>query len=222
MAGLRSRRTTLRCSRRWTLHSVRSSPSCATRMGMATRVIASPRTRSCSSPRTTAVFPTTRARPAARSASGTASGHVVDQDYARDWHNRPLRSGKGSAYEGGFRVPMIVAWAGQEPGREPVQASIPIEPGTTLTEPVHMDDFFPTVLEITGAENPVPEKRERWPEPVATSRWPFVRAKEASVLALPASVVPRRRRRPGHRALQRNAQGPSQAHLLLWRRSRRW
>ncbi len=27
-------------------------------------------------------------------------------------HNRPLASGKGSAYEGGIREPMIVRWPG--------------------------------------------------------------------------------------------------------------
>lgn len=85
-------------------------------------------------------------------------GPVIEADFQRDWHNRPLRSGKGSAYEGGYRIPMIVAWAGQKPGGEPVHASLPIRPGSTSAEPVHMDDFFPTVLDVVGVDNPVPEQ----------------------------------------------------------------
>tara|TARA_R110002094_G_scaffold181509_2_gene159403 strand:+ start:963 stop:2591 length:1629 start_codon:yes stop_codon:yes gene_type:complete len=84
-------------------------------------------------------------------------GQPVQADFERDWHNRPLRSGKGSAYEGGTRVPMLVAWAGQQPGAKPVHASLPIAPGSTVTEPVHMDDFFPTVLDLAGVANPVPK-----------------------------------------------------------------
>ena len=46
-------------------------------------------------------------------------------------HNAPLASGKGSALEGGLRVPMIVAWAGQDPAEPPVQPLLPIEPGSS-------------------------------------------------------------------------------------------
>ena len=44
--------------------------------------------------------------------------------WQRDFHNTPLTSGKGSGYEGGIRVPMIVAWAGQEAGAAPINASL--------------------------------------------------------------------------------------------------
>lgn len=66
-------------------------------------------------------------------------------------HNAPLRSGKGSAYEGGIRVPMIVAWAKPNAGT-PAQARLPIEAGRDTDEPVISDDFFPTILEVTGVE----------------------------------------------------------------------
>jgi arylsulfatase A-like enzyme len=90
-----------------------------------------------------------------------ASSDPIEADFERDWHNRPLRSGKGSAYEGGIRVPMLVAWAGQQPDAPlPVRASLPIQPGSTITEPVHMDDFFATALDVAGVKNPVPA-RER-------------------------------------------------------------
>lgn len=52
--------------------------------------------------------------------------------------NWPLRLGKGSSYEGGVRVPLIVRW----PGRTP--------PGTVCHAPVMGIDLFPTVAEIIG------------------------------------------------------------------------
>ena len=76
--------------------------------------------------------------------------------YERDFHNAPLKSGKGSAYEGGIRVPMIVAWAGQTPHGKPIVDRLPIKPGTYSDEPVHADDFFPTVLSMASVANPVP------------------------------------------------------------------
>lgn len=56
-------------------------------------------------------------------------------------HNKPLNSGKGSAYEGGVRVPMIVKW----PGR--------VEEKTKNSECVIIEDFFPTILDIARADN---------------------------------------------------------------------
>ena len=57
--------------------------------------------------------------------------------------NRPLRAGKGAAYEGGVRVPTIVSW----PGRVPRN--------TTCREPVITCDLYPTVLEMTGVPGDV-------------------------------------------------------------------
>lgn len=57
-------------------------------------------------------------------------------------HNLPLRSGKGSAHEGGIREPMIVAWP--EVTR----------PGSLCETPVIIEDFFPTLLEMAGIEDP--------------------------------------------------------------------
>jgi len=53
--------------------------------------------------------------------------------------NQPLRAGKGSAYEGGVRVPAIVSWPGHIPA------------GAKSSEPMITCDLYPTVLEITGA-----------------------------------------------------------------------
>lgn len=57
-------------------------------------------------------------------------------------HNAPLRSGKGSVYEGGIREPMIVKWPGV------AKAS------SEIATPVIIDDFFPTILEIAGVKQP--------------------------------------------------------------------
>lgn len=62
------------------------------------------------------------------------SGDVTD--------NAPLRSGKGSLYEGGIRDPFIVRWPGVTPA------------GTTCDEPTIHVDLFPTLLELTAAPRP--------------------------------------------------------------------
>jgi arylsulfatase A-like enzyme len=54
--------------------------------------------------------------------------------------NLPLRSGKGYAYEGGLRVPLLV----RAPGTT--------RPGTVCEAPVISQDFFPTLLELAGAK----------------------------------------------------------------------
>lgn len=53
-------------------------------------------------------------------------------------HAAPLRCGKGSAYEGGVREPMIVRWKGVTPA------------GSRTEQCVAIEDFFPTILEMAG------------------------------------------------------------------------
>lgn len=60
------------------------------------------------------------------------------RDGAPHTQNAPLRSGKGSLYEGGVREPMIVKWPG-----------IAAE-GTRCDEYVMIEDFYPTILEMAG------------------------------------------------------------------------
>ncbi len=55
-------------------------------------------------------------------------------------HNHPLRAGKGSAYEGGVRVPLVVKWPGVT------------RPGSVCREPVVTPDYYPTILEMTGVK----------------------------------------------------------------------
>lgn len=68
-------------------------------------------------------------------------------------HNWPLRAGKGSAYEGGTRVPFIAAWAKPDPNN-PLQQAFPIPQNTTCTAPVIIEDLMPTVLNIAGLTKP--------------------------------------------------------------------
>lgn len=91
-----------------------------------------------------------------RKADGTTqleSGKEIT--YRRDFHNLPSKSGKGSGYDGGMRIPMIVACAGQHPKGEMANPSLQIQPGSISDEPVHGDDIFPTILSIAGVKNPV-------------------------------------------------------------------
>ncbi|MHC4557114.1 MAG: sulfatase [Planctomycetota bacterium] len=55
--------------------------------------------------------------------------------------NAPLRGEKGTLYEGGIREPLIVRWPGV------------VKAGTTCSVPVSSVDFYPTFLEIVGAED---------------------------------------------------------------------
>ncbi len=59
--------------------------------------------------------------------------------------NGKLRAGKGTLYEGGVRVCAFAAWEGQ------------IKPGVIET-PIHMTDWYPTLLKLAGAkaEQPLP------------------------------------------------------------------
>ena len=73
--------------------------------------------------------------------SAHARGHAPD-GHTKHTHNAPLRSGKGSAYEGGVRVPMIVAWPGVTKGDR------------VCDTPVISHDLFPTILAMAGVEIP--------------------------------------------------------------------
>lgn len=55
--------------------------------------------------------------------------------------NSPLRAGKGWCYEGGIRVPLIIAGPGV------------IEPGRSEYQPAIGMDFFPTFLSIAGIQH---------------------------------------------------------------------
>ncbi|HLR26226.1 MAG TPA: sulfatase [Fodinibius sp.] len=66
-------------------------------------------------------------------------------------HNKPLRSGKGSAYEGGIRVPMMAAWAKRNEDSR-LQQAFPISAGSRTDTPVISEDFYPTILALAGID----------------------------------------------------------------------
>jgi len=68
--------------------------------------------------------------------------------------NGPLRGGKATLYEGGVRVCAFAAWQGH------------IQAGSTVDQPMHMIDWYPTLLKLAGAS--VEQKlaldgRDIWP-----------------------------------------------------------
>jgi arylsulfatase A-like enzyme len=68
--------------------------------------------------------------------------------------NGKYRAGKGTLYEGGVRVAAFATWDGH------------IKPGTTITEPMHIVDWFPTLVKLCGAkaEQKLPlDGRDIWP-----------------------------------------------------------
>lgn len=68
--------------------------------------------------------------------------------------NGPLRAGKGTLYEGGVRACAFAAWDGH------------IKPGTKVDAPLHIVDWYPTLLKLAGAslEQKLPlDGRDLWP-----------------------------------------------------------
>ena len=65
----------------------------------------------------------------------TKAGDIVSS-------NAPLRDEKGTLYEGGIRVPMIVRWPGV------------VQPGTVCAESTTTADLLPTFCDIASAELP--------------------------------------------------------------------
>ncbi len=68
--------------------------------------------------------------------------------------NGELRAGKGTIYEGGVRVCAFANWPGQ------------IKAGVTIKEPMHMIDWYPTLVKLAGGtlEQKLPlDGRDVWP-----------------------------------------------------------
>ena len=77
---------------------------------------------------------------------GPSPGQITD--------NGPLRAGKGTLYEGGTRVVAFATWDGV------------IKAGSTVKAPLHIVDWYPTLLKLGGAklEQKLPlDGRDAWP-----------------------------------------------------------
>ena len=77
---------------------------------------------------------------------GPAPGTLTD--------NGRLRAGKNTLYEGGVRVAAFTTWKGR------------LRPGTIVSQPLHMVDWYPTMLKLAGArlaqKLPI-DGRDAWP-----------------------------------------------------------
>ena len=68
--------------------------------------------------------------------------------------NGLFRAGKGTLYEGGVRVCAFAAWDGH------------IKPGSVVNQPLHMVDWYPTLLKLAGAsleQKPPLDGKDAWP-----------------------------------------------------------
>lgn len=69
-----------------------------------------------------------------------------DVDEMAPTNNRPLRGGKASMFEGGTRVPCVVAWPGVT------------RAASTSDTPIQSEDYYPTLLEGLGLKPEVNQK----------------------------------------------------------------
>ncbi|EKB51149.1 sulfatase [Cecembia lonarensis] len=68
--------------------------------------------------------------------SATARGGIPHQ------HSSPLNSGKGSAYEGGIRIPMLIKWP-----------NVTV-PGSSFEDYLIIEDLFPSLLHMANVTTP--------------------------------------------------------------------
>jgi hypothetical protein len=76
--------------------------------------------------------------------------------------NAPLRAGKGSPYEGGVRVPLLIAWPGH------------VAAGAAEDTPVASIDLLPTIADLAGLLSP-PNLDGRSLAPLLTRKGPLER-----------------------------------------------
>jgi len=63
--------------------------------------------------------------------------------------NLPFRGGKLTSFEGGVRVPVVLHWPGFDSHFPPMEIH-PSSGGRVWNYPLHMTDFFPTFLTLSG------------------------------------------------------------------------
>ena len=116
--------------------------------------------------------------------NGGLSGHsrqTTPRGTELNSHNWPLHSGKGSAYEGGTRVPYIVAWAKPNKKAE-VQQHVPVAVNQSSEQQVMIEDLFPTLLAVAKGRQHIPKNyqldgidtRKFWSQTDTTVQRPVV------------------------------------------------
>ena len=70
--------------------------------------------------------------------------------------NAPMKGLKNDAYEGGHRVPNMVAW-GEQDETQAHQKRMPLKPGRVDNRPYIHQDWMPTLLSLAGTKHPKPE-----------------------------------------------------------------
>ncbi|MCH7226875.1 sulfatase-like hydrolase/transferase [Haloferula sp. A504] len=63
--------------------------------------------------------------------------------------NGGLRGSKGSIYEGGIRVPMVIRWPAM------INTTSSLQPGTNSDQPIDVTDLLPTLCDVVGVETPL-------------------------------------------------------------------
>lgn len=90
--------------------------------------------------------------------NGGLSGHsrqTTPRGTELNTHNYPLKAGKGSAYDGGSRVPYIVSWAVPDKNNA-FQKAIPLKSGAVSDTKLIIEDMFPTFLDVANKFNRTP------------------------------------------------------------------
>jgi arylsulfatase A-like enzyme len=82
--------------------------------------------------------------------------------------NTPFRRYKVWPYEGGICTPMIVRWPGV------------VQPGAIVTDPNHLVDFMPTLMEMSGGKYPTKIKDRAVPPMEGRSLMPILRGERAA------------------------------------------
>ncbi|MFC5050873.1 sulfatase-like hydrolase/transferase [Rubritalea spongiae] len=87
--------------------------------------------------------------------NGSDSPALSDEGWPRGifFDDFPMRGKKGSAYEGGIRVPLIITWATPDSNNS-LQQTLPIPAASVEHDMVTVEDLAPTILSLVEQSSP--------------------------------------------------------------------